>query len=325
LEGIQTVLVAPDGAAVLVPFGALIDPDGRYWVERYEFAYLTSGRDLLLPNSTLPSRGPPLVVAAPDYDVELPAARGAIGAAPARLSPEMAALHFSPIALSDTGALDVGRLLGVTPLTGAQASSAAIKTSHAPRVLHLAVDGFFLPDQVRESAPRWGSILGIKSHSRPAITENPLLRSGLALAGANRRSDDGNRGLLTAQEIAGLDLWGTQLVAIAARGIDTKQAMVDQAVYALRRSLVIAGAGSQFANLWTTDHRAATELTTAYYERLLAGEGRSEALRGVQLEMLRSESRSHPFYWAGFILIGERGPIAWSNSLEANQELSGSP
>jgi CHAT domain-containing protein len=324
LEGVQTVLVAPDGAAVLVPFGALIDPDGRYWVERHEFAYLTSGRDLLLPNSAISSRGPPLVIAAPDYDAERPAGRGAIGAAPARLSPEIAALHFSPIALSQTSALDVGRLLGVRPLTGAQASDAAIKAAHAPRVLHLALDGFFLPNQVRDSAVRWGSILGIGSHLKPAITENPLRRSGLALAGANRRADDADRGLLTALEIAGLDLWGTQLVAIVARGIDTRRAAVDQAVYALRRSLVIAGAESQFVNLWTTDHRAATELTTAYYERLLAGEGRSEALRSVQLAMLRSESRSHPFYWASFILIGERGPIAWANSPEAVQEISGS-
>ena len=325
LEGIQTLLVAPDGAVALVPFGALIDPDGRYWVERYEIAYLTSGRDLLPPNPARPSRGPPLVVAAPDYDAERPTGGGTISAAPARLSPEIAALRFSPIALSQTGALDVGRLLGVTPLTGAQASDAAIKTAHAPRVLHLAVDGFFLPDRAEESTVRWGSILGIDSRSRPAIRQNPLLRSGLALAGANRRADDTDRGLLTALEIAGLDLWGTQLVAIAARGIDTKQAAIAQAVYALRRSLVIAGAESQFVNLWTTDHRAATELTTAYYERLLAGEGRSEALRGVQLAMLRSESRSHPFYWASFILIGARGPIAWANSPEAAQEASGSP
>ena len=113
-------------------------------------------------------------------------------------------------------------------------------------------------------------------------------------------------------------------MAIVARGIESEQASVNQAVYALRRSLVIAGAESQFVNLWTTDHRAATELTTAYYERLLAGEGRSEALRSVQLAMLRSESRSHPFYWAGFIPIGARGPIAWADSREAVQEISGS-
>ena len=312
LEGIQTVWVAPDGAAALVPFGALIGPDGHYWIERTEFAYLTSGRDLLLSNRVLPSQFPPLVVAAPDYDAERPAAEGAIREAPDRRSPEIAALRFAPMALSQTGALDVGRLLGVTPLSGGQASDAAMKAVHGPRVLHVALDGFFLPDQTPERNVRWGSILGIDSRVRPPVVDNPLLRSGFALAGANRQAKDADRGFLTALEIAGLDLWGTQLVGIAARGIESEAATVGQAVYVLRRSVVLAGAEAQFVNLWTTDSRAATELTTAYYERLLAGEGRSQALRSVQLEMLRSEGRSHPFYWAGFIPIGARGPIAWA-------------
>jgi hypothetical protein len=221
--------------------------------------------------------------------------------------------------------LEVGRLLGVTPLTGAQASVAAMKSARAPRVLHVVVDGFFLPDQIPERTTRWGSILGIDPQWRPPATENPLLRSGFALAGANRRANDAGRGLMTAQEIAGLDLWGTQLVGIAARGIESGEATVDQAVYALWRSVVLAGAEAQFANLWTTDSRAAAELATAYYERLLADEGRSEALRSVQLEMLRSEKRSHPFYWAGFIPIGARGPIVWEDAREAGEEIPGSP
>ena len=48
---------------------------------------------------------------------------------------------------------------------------------------------------------------------------------------------------------------------------------------------------------------------TAYYERLLAGEGRSEALRNVQLAMLKHDDTSHPYFWASFIPIGARGPI----------------
>ena len=325
LEGIQTVWVAPDGAAVTIPFGALIGPDGRYAIEKTEFVYLASGRDLLLPNRVLPSQRPPLVVAAPDYDAQRLAGEGTSGEAHERLSPEIAALHFPPIALSQTDASDVGRLLGVTPLSGAQASDAAIKAARAPRVLHIAVGGFLLPDQVREPVVRWGSIFGIDSRPRTPTTEDPLLRSGFALAGANRRANDSGFGLLTALEIAGLDLWGTQLVGISARWIESKDAAVDQAVSALRRSLVFAGAEAQFVNLWTLDARVAAELTSAYYERLLEGEGRSEALRSVQLEMLRSESRSHPVYWASFIPVGARGPIAWVDSRESGQEISGSP
>jgi CHAT domain-containing protein len=302
----------------------LVDPDGRYWVERYEFSYLTSGRDLLLPNSTPTSGGLPLVIAAPAYDAKRPAERPAVWPARARLSPEIAALHFPPIELSQTGASDVGKLLGVTPLTGAQASDTAIRSAHAPRVLHIASDGFFLPDQNPRSTLRWGSILNVQSGLRPQILEGPLLRTGLAFAGVNNRGSKTDGGLLIAQEMASLDLWGTQLVAIEARGIEKQHAAIHQSVYALRRSLVIAGAESQFVNLWTTDHRAATKLTNAYYERLLAGVGRMEALRSVQLEMLRSEAHSHPFYWAGFVAIGARGPIAWAGP-PTDPETSRSP
>jgi tetratricopeptide (TPR) repeat protein/CHAT domain-containing protein len=325
LQGIQTVWVAPDGAVALVPFGALVGPDDRHWIERIEFTYLTSGRDLLLSKGVHLSQTPPLVVVAPDYDAEPPAAVGAAREAHERRSPEIAALRFPPIALSQTGALDVGRLLGVTPLAGAHASDAALQAARAPRVLHVALDGFFLPDQASDQGVRWGTILGVDSRERPPVTENPLFRSGFALAGANRQASDAGRGILTALEIAGLDLWGTQLVGLATRGIESQEAAVGHSVYALRRAVMLAGAEAQFANLWTTDFRAATDLTTAYYERLLAGEGRSQALRSVQLEMLRSENRSHPFYWAGFIPIGARGPIVWEDARDAGEEIPGSP
>jgi hypothetical protein len=264
------------------------------------------------------------VIAAPAYDAKRLTERPVVRPARTRLSPEIAALHFPPIELSQTGASDVGKLLGVTPLTGDQASDTAIRSVHAPRVLHIASDGFFLPDQNQKSTLRWGSILNIDSDMRPLNFESPLVRTGLAFKGVNNRGSNTDGGLLFAQEMASLDLWGTQLVAIEARGIEKQQAAIHQSVYAFRRSLVIAGVESQFVNLWTTDHRAATKLTNAYYERLLAGVGRSAALRSVQLEMLRSEAHSHPFYWAGFVAIGASGPIAWADPA-ADPGNSGSP
>ena len=60
-------------------------------------------------------------------------------------------------------------------------------------------------------------------------------------------------------------------------------------------------------SLWKVDDEATRDLMVAYYGKLLLGEGRAEALRQAQLEMLRRKDRSHPFYWAGFIPSG-----AWS-------------
>ncbi|MEP6819014.1 MAG: CHAT domain-containing protein, partial [bacterium] len=99
-----------------------------------------------------------------------------------------------------------------------------------------------------------------------------------------------------------------------------------EGVYGLRRALVLAGAESQLMSLWQVSDAATRDLMVAYYKRIQAGEGRSEALRQVQLEMLRdtqrsevgkdralglgkrtaaSQTRSHPFYWASFIPIGD--------------------
>jgi CHAT domain-containing protein len=73
----------------------------------------------------------------------------------------------------------------------------------------------------------------------------------------------------------------------------------------LRRSLVLAGAESQLISLWQVDDKATRDLMVAYYQRLLAGGGRSESLRQVQLDMLRQPELRHPSYWASFIPVGD--------------------
>lgn len=80
---------------------------------------------------------------------------------------------------------------------------------------------------------------------------------------------------------------------------------VGEGVYGLRRALVLAGAESQVTTLWQVDDVATRDLMVDYYTRLQKGEGRSDALRNAQLSMLKSANRSHPFYWASFIQLGD--------------------
>jgi CHAT domain-containing protein len=165
-----------------------------------------------------------------------------------------------------------------------------------------------------------------------------MLRSGLALAGFNHRAratteDDG---VLTALEVAGLDLYGTELVVLSA--CETGLGKVDngEGVYGLRRALVLSGARSQVVSLWKVDDAATQALMTAFYGRLKKGEDRVEALRQVQRDMLSGQlkvrSRSaratrslqapspeatgpdlsgwrHPYYWASFSVSGADGPV----------------
>jgi CHAT domain-containing protein len=138
--------------------------------------------------------------------------------------------------------------------------------------------------------------------------ENPLLRSGLALAGADRPAAADGDGLLTALELSGLDLWGTQVVVLSAcdpdPGVDEAEA-----VSGLRRAPFLAGAATVVSSLWKADDAPARELMIAYYRALRAGAGRSEALRQAQLQMLHSPRWSAPASWAGFVSDGDWGPI----------------
>jgi len=294
----KTVLISPDAALNLVPFAALVDERGRYLVENYTFNYLTSGRDLLRFAAREPNRQPPLVFADPSYDSAPAAAAGGNGGGRGGRSGDLRQLTWTPLTWTSEEAKDLKALMpDAKVLTRSEATEHALKQARAPRILHIATHGFFLDESGQ--------------HPSGGGDQNPLLRSGLALAGANKRQGgDGEDGVLTALEASGLDLWGTRLVVLSACETGVGAVRNGEGVYGLRRALVLAGAESQLMSLWQVNDRATRELMAEYYGRLQAGEGRTEALRNVQLWMLRRKGRSHPHFWAGFIPVGNWTPVA---------------
>jgi hypothetical protein len=147
---------------------------------------------------------------------------------------------------------------------------------------------------------------GARARGGP-LPENPLLRSGLAFAGANSResSKADDDGILTGLEAASLDLRGTRLVVLSACETGVGDVKTGDGVYGLRRALVLAGSQTQVMSLWKVDDDATRALMTAYYARIERGGGRSDALREVQLAMLAEPRTSHPYYWAAFIAAGD--------------------
>ena len=142
-----------------------------------------------------------------------------------------------------------------------------------------------------------------------ARVKDPLLRSGLALAGANQGRSGDDDGLLTALETASLYLSGTKLVVLSACDTGVGEVTKGEGVQGLRRALVLAGSESQVMSLWPVSDEATKDLMIPYYKALQQGEGRSEGLRQVQLRILRGEMKHrHPFFWAAFIQSGE-----WAN------------
>ncbi|MGH9880416.1 MAG: CHAT domain-containing protein, partial [Pyrinomonadaceae bacterium] len=311
------LLISPDGALNLIPFEALVDERNRYLVERYSFTYLTSGRDLLRLQVTRDSKNNPVVIANPSFGTPAPelvkttlVVKPAFAASRRRsvtTGSDLSAVYFAPLRATAQEAHRIEALFPeATLLTGAQATEPTVKQVVAPRILHFATHGFFLQDTGSPTTDRrFAGTQGIKTGVR---IENPLLRSGLALAGANLRNTGGDDGILTALEASGLNLWGTKLIVLSACDTGVGEVRNGQGIYGLRRAFVLAGVESLVMSLWPASDYVTRALMTNYYRDLKQGLGRGAALRHVQLEMLKQNRRLHPFYWANFIQSGE-----WAN------------
>jgi len=432
------LLIVPDGDLNLIPFAALVDEQNQYLIERYAISYLTSGRDLLRLQTTVPSSDAPLVVANPDFGRLAIVAEGGDrnseksptgNQAQGRIDPTR--VFFQPLPGTEDEALAIKALLPkALVLQRKEATEAALRQISGPQILHIATHGFFIDYQepkrivppepagsalaqanpytvqleatpaletaqeaiqrlkargvdayilkskvkgkgaffrvrsgnfpTQSDAQKYGADLKEKGVAdefyvaryqppqgdlmEPALTiaqattipvttspgnsqpltetfsdlrlsrfaaqvKDPLLRSGLALAGANEGKSGDDDGLLTALEAASLYLSGTKLVVLSACDTGVGEVMKGEGVQGLRRALVLAGSESQVISLWPVSDEATKDLMIPYYKALQEGEGRSEGLRQVQLRMLRGpKEQQHPFYWAAFIQSGE-----WAN------------
>jgi CHAT domain-containing protein/Tfp pilus assembly protein PilF len=301
----RRVFISPDGLLNLLPFCALLDERGRYLVEDYTFTYLSSGRDLLRLRAPAPSRGSPFVIADPAFDA-LPPDGEVKPRADGDAQPVRGGEHFSRLTDAAEEARAIGSMLtGAKVLTGDSATESALKQVSGPSILHIATHGFFRPYE-SQTPSGVAAAEGGASYSTASRYDSPLLRSGLALAGANRLRGGGDEdGILTGLEASGLDLWGTKLVVLSACETGLGEVLEGEGVYGLRRALALAGAESQVMTLWRVNGDATRDLMVRYYSRLKAGEGRGEALRQVQLELLGTEGQCHPYFWAGFIPQGD--------------------
>lgn len=300
LGSADKILLSPDGLLNLVPFAALRDGQGRSLVERYQLAYLAGGRELAGAEGAPPRPGSELLlVANPAFG---PKKSG-----------------FPPLPGTEREGREIPAVIGANGgvkevLVGKLATESAVKAAHSPRILHLATHGFFLSDEVialDSDAPKGSQKRGRSGKKGAAAMqyENPLVRSGLALAGANfaGNTTEGDDGLLTALEIAGLDLWGTELVALPVCETGAGKVQNGEGVFALRRAFALAGAKNLLMSLWPAgDEVTARQLKTFY--RKLQALPPAEALRQAQLASIRELKAKYgvppPGLWAPFILQG---------------------
>jgi CHAT domain-containing protein len=310
-------VVSPDGALWLVPWAALPLDEKGYVVEKYRLSFAVSGRDLLRGgDGRKPSA--PVTLADPDYDAR-PQTPERPGEAPLLVARERTTLVGSlPRFARLPGAAREARAVaphlraytGAEPalLLGEQATLPALQKLRAPRVLVLATHGFFLPD-VPPSPKQVKQLLRAEARRPDNPLENPFLRSGLALAGANRPGREREGGLLTGMDAAALELRGCELVVLPA--CETTQGGVNKGdgVAGLRQAFQLAGAQSVLATLWQVPDHDTVPLLADFFGRLAKGDSHPEALRQAQLRRIKErrerDGAAHPFFWAAFTLTGE--------------------
>lgn len=376
LPGDATIYLVPDGVLNVLPFDAIVDPDGRYLIETTDLHLLSSARDLV-PSAVPPATGGFLVFGGPDYDTEeaagpevLDAARrrsaarealiaeggdeddtaaagvetflnGTRGSRAARFdalrgvsladldsrsAAELASLRaasrglrglsFSPLPGAELEGELIGRQLGEAGegyqlFTGLAAEEQVLNDlDQAPRVLHMATHGFFLQadEELRRRLLRSERSLEVVP---PPPGDNPLLRAGLAFAGVNSNApflgelDTRNDGILTALEVLGLELSGTELAVLSACDTGVGEIHEGEGVYGLRRAFQEAGVRQVITSLWEVSDAGTQALMTAFYERLFAGMPPREAFREAQLELMESPRWGYPFIWGAFTLVGK--------------------
>jgi CHAT domain-containing protein/Tfp pilus assembly protein PilF len=329
LAGAKALLVSPDGPVSRLPFAALPGRDAKkYLIEEVAVAVVPVPQLLpgLLARKAAAKEEDPSMLLVGDVDFDAaPGAGAAAGAAASRGDQtweRLPATRDELLAVRDSFEQKYPFPDGQAfALRGARATAGNFRREASRhRWLHLATHGFFAPRTAHSALGKESAGRGTGGASA-AAGQHPGLLSGLALAGANRTPEPGqDDGVLTALEVAEMDLGRTELVVLSACETGLGELAGGEGVLGLQRAFQVAGARSVVASLWKVDDEATRKLMSRFYEELWQkGRPRLEALRQAQLIMLREGykrgmalrtkaekgDRVPPFYWAAFVLSGD--------------------
>lgn len=323
LRNARQIFVVPDGTLNLVNIAALTDVEGRYLAEGDAVIhYLSTERDIVIDGaSESRSRGSLLAVGNPAFDE---------GGAPSRAQPATTRSPCEPSGPSRFGNLpgslgevnEISQLWprsgpgAVTVLSGSTASETAVKNAlSGRRVLHFATHGFFIDDGCPPGGSRSATMARSSAAARFAeeSRENPLLLSGLAFAGANRRESarlDEDDGILTAEEVAGLNLNGVEWAVLSACDTGLGEIRAGEGVFGLRRAFQVAGARTVIMSLWPVDDQATRAWMRALYDaRFRRGLSTADAVHAASVTVLRErrakKQSTLPVFWAAFVAAGD--------------------
>ncbi|WP_162180008.1 CHAT domain-containing tetratricopeptide repeat protein [Bryobacter aggregatus] len=306
ITGKGPVFVVADGSLQALNFAALVMKNGQYLAEAGPLVHLLGAeRDLVGQPESVDRNTRMFALGNASFaqqPIQLSQAKTAFrGLRPA--CEDFATRLFEPLPGSAAEVRSIAQIWRqrgwkADVFTGSGATESALKAGSAQaRVVHVATHGYFL-----ESCA--GSNVAM---------ENPLLRSGLALAGANHRQmakEGQDDGILTAEEASTLDLSAAEWVVLSGCDTGVGELRAGEGILGLRRAFQQAGARTIITSLWPVDDEETRRwMTLLYRQRFQNQESTVDSLRTtnrLMIRSLRSAGKStHPYHWAAFVAIGD--------------------
>jgi CHAT domain-containing protein/tetratricopeptide (TPR) repeat protein len=306
------VYVSPSGTLTKVSFAALPLGADSLLSDRYRIHYLLSTRNLATSRAALAiGNRTAAIFGGARFDNTVPL-RGGNMARPGRSPAEDRgnSSRWNYLEGTEREAKQIRSIFNAagwrttldTGISASEESLKAVDANGSPGVLHIATHGFFLADPRREGRPGIGT-------GGPGVYSDPMLRSGIILSGANhvwsgRPPIDGVQdGIVTAYEVAGLDLSNTELVVLSACETGLGDISNGEGVFGLQRAFSIAGAKSIVMSLWKVPDAQTAELMNTFYTNwLIRRMERYDAFIDAQKQM---RAKYPPYYWAAFVMMGE--------------------
>ena len=302
IESKKSLILSPDGALKLLPFEALYDKStSKYFIEEKNIRYIPSGKELVRlyrygqTKSTNTSKQA-VIFDNPNFDSkdiatsknkeEVEVVAITPNTSKVNIIKSLFKMRFAPLPGTKAEAQNIRETLkettNIQEYKEEEANEANLLKVKQPNILHIATHGFFINDN---SIP------------------NPMLKSGIALSGANASAIKGKSdGIVTALKLSGLQLKGTDLVVLSACKTGVVDINSTDSVSGLSKAFIQAGAKDIVMSLWSVNDQATKELMSSFYMQIQIQSNYSKALKEAKLDMINQDM--HPFYWAGFILSG---------------------
>ena len=284
LTGKKVIFISPDGVYNQINLNTLKKTGGDYVLNRYDLVVVGNSRDVITlkgQKASVPKKNA-FLLGFPDY-----------------AGTSVAALPGTKVEIDGVSKTLKASGYQVTQFVQKDATEAKLKAVKGPALLHIATHGYFQPDTEGNEADEENA------------NNNPLLRSGLLLAGASKtlsgealpNLESNDNGILTAYEAMNLSLEGTDLIILSACETGLGDVRAGEGVYGLQRAFQVAGAKALVMSLWKVDDVATQALMTNFYTNLAKGNSKLKAFKQAQLQLM--VKYKDPYYWGAFVMLGQ--------------------